>query len=404
VDLESKSVSEKSRGHDQLAAQPYEPRIGTHIPALDALRGMAILLVTVYRFGYAREDPVSMGKLADAALSLGERGVDLFFVLSGFLITGILFDAKAAPHYFRDFYMRRTLRIFPRYFGVLFFSFVLLPVFWRQGDVPFAETAPYQLWLWCYGTNILLAWEHNWELLGSFNHFWSLAVEEHFYLVWPLVIFLCSRRSTMAVCVAGILIAIGLRVYFLVASANYIAVEVLTPCRIDALAIGALLALAIRGPQGFRAVLPWAAVAVVVSTLLLAIVLITKSGCWALSYTIYAAFFGSLIYFCILTPPDTLLGRFANSAIPRFFGKYSYGMYVFQNLLIPILAPWFSPVGLAQSFDSNFVGRLAYLLGMSAATTTVALLSWHLYEKHFLKLKVYFEAPHALAKTAASTT
>src|SRR5437868_8736130 len=84
-----------------------------HIPALDAIRGLAIVVVTLYRFGGGGEGPASALDHHPWLIALGQRGVDLFFVLSGFLITGILFDAKGKEHYFRNFYVRRALRIFP---------------------------------------------------------------------------------------------------------------------------------------------------------------------------------------------------------------------------------------------------------------------------------------------------
>src|SRR5206468_3999903 len=83
-----------------------------HIPALDAIRGLAIVAVTLYRFGGCEDGPAT-ALHHPWLIALGQRGVDLFFVLSGFLITGILFDAKGKEHYFRNFYVRRALRIFP---------------------------------------------------------------------------------------------------------------------------------------------------------------------------------------------------------------------------------------------------------------------------------------------------
>ena len=117
----------------------------------------------------------------------GSYGVDLFFILSGFLITGILFDARNEPNYFRNFYMRRVLRIFPLYYGVLALVFLvapLIPIF--QG-----KTLDYlldrQAWAWLYGVNIYIAIQGDWAF-SYLEHLWSLCVEEHFYFVWPLVV------------------------------------------------------------------------------------------------------------------------------------------------------------------------------------------------------------------------
>src|SRR4051812_7040132 len=111
-----------------LATLREEPNLKGHVLALDAIRGLAILLVTGYRFWDLPTSDVPAVDWLSSLFSLGLRGVDLFFVLSGFLITGILLDAKQKPHYFRNFYMRRTLRIFPLYYAVLAVTFVLLPL------------------------------------------------------------------------------------------------------------------------------------------------------------------------------------------------------------------------------------------------------------------------------------
>ena len=170
------------------------------IPALDGLRGIAIILVMLHHFTYYR--PTSgIDALIGSVLFFGWTGVDLFFVLSGFLITGILLDTRGSERYFTSFYARRTLRIFPLYYLVLFLAFVVLPKFPAvhpvlagQADVP--PQWPY----WLYLTNFSIAdrgWVHGWVDVA-----WSLAIEEQFYLVWPLVIWLCPPRLVAWLCTA----------------------------------------------------------------------------------------------------------------------------------------------------------------------------------------------------------
>lgn len=108
-------------------SQPAPSKNGSHIVALDAIRGLAILMVTAYRFNRGTS-PNEAGESVISVLNSGFRGVDLFFVLSGFLITGILYDTKGTSHYFRNFYIRRTLRIFPLYYGILIVTFLILPL------------------------------------------------------------------------------------------------------------------------------------------------------------------------------------------------------------------------------------------------------------------------------------
>src|SRR3954453_6729788 len=124
-----------------------------HIPALDAIRGLAIVVVMLYRFGGGGQGPASA--IEHSPLNgLGTHGVDLFFVLSGFLITGILFDAKGKAHYFRNFYMRRALRIFPLYYAALFVGLVLLPAVVGSIGAESQSAADAQWWLWLYGPNV----------------------------------------------------------------------------------------------------------------------------------------------------------------------------------------------------------------------------------------------------------
>src|SRR5207244_13039880 len=112
----------------------------------------------------------------------GIVGVDLFFVLSGFLITGLLLDSKGAPGYFRNFYARRTLRIFPLYYAVLALLFLVLPLLVALPP-PLEDARTHQVWLWTYTANFYIAAKASWWALTYVSHFWSLAIEEHFYLL-----------------------------------------------------------------------------------------------------------------------------------------------------------------------------------------------------------------------------
>src|SRR4051812_38390961 len=187
-----------------------------HVPALDGLRGFAILLVLLLHFTPMGEASTKIGAIGKWIASAGGIGVDLFFVLSGFLITGILLDAKGTPHFFRNFYARRTLRIFPLYYGVLFVCFILVPLF-HPFNAEEQQVAHEQGWLWLYGTNIRESMSGaDWPFHRgwiSMDHFWSLAVEEHFYLVWPLAVFLLNRRAMIATCFIAIAGALAWRLW-----------------------------------------------------------------------------------------------------------------------------------------------------------------------------------------------
>lgn len=132
-------------------AEPHAAERGPsaqgHIPALDGVRGLAILLATIYRFNGGPDGADVTDNFVFRFASLGFRGVDLFFVLSGFLITGILLDSKRQPHFFRNFYIRRAVRIFPLYYGVLFAALVLLPLVSNSAASVFAPARDRQSWL-----------------------------------------------------------------------------------------------------------------------------------------------------------------------------------------------------------------------------------------------------------------
>src|SRR3954465_2611530 len=135
-----------------------------HVPALDGLRGLAIILVLLFHF-----TPSGVGggvgeKVLGWIGSVGWCGVDLFFVLSGFLITGILYDAKGSSNYFRNFYMRRVLRVFPLYYGVLFFVFIVVPMVHPMTRASDRQFIGNQHWLWLYMANVPQALSNEWPL------------------------------------------------------------------------------------------------------------------------------------------------------------------------------------------------------------------------------------------------
>src|SRR5206468_651405 len=154
------------------------------------LRGLAILLVIAFHTLRVTGKEGLIGRFGAAIQDSGWIGVDLFFVLSGFLITGILLDSLGKPGYFRNFFARRTLRIFPLYYAVLTVSLFLVPALIGLQRLPelYHRLLENQLWLWTYAANYLQATGRH--TLPGFGHFWSLAIEEQFYLLWPFVVYL----------------------------------------------------------------------------------------------------------------------------------------------------------------------------------------------------------------------
>ena len=179
--------------------QKHEPILRRQMPELDSIRGIAILAVVIYHGFYWQVDLTSFTRWQSILLTLawpGRLGVNLFFVLSGFLITGLLLDTKSKPDYYKRFYVRRALRILPAYLAILF---VLAAV--RYAPVSFLALSL------AYLSNLT-------PLFGvaiAYPVLWSLAVEEHFYFVWPAVVRKFSRHALLALSVGVIVISPVLR-------------------------------------------------------------------------------------------------------------------------------------------------------------------------------------------------
>ena len=374
-----------------------------HFAALDGLRGLAIVLVLFVHF-IGDLAPLTQVERAMVKLAnYGIWGVDLFFVLSGFLITGILLDAKTSPHYLRNFYVRRTLRIFPLYFGVLLLLFGVLPALPSAYPAGLSESARHQAWLWTYTCNVYLARAGSWAL-PYVSHFWSLAVEEHFYLVWPWVVLALSRTALIRVSILGAAFALGLRVALSFAGAGEVAVVVLTPCRLDALFIGALLALAVRSvgiervARGAgRWLLPLAALVLLVSSWNAATHGLLHSVALPVRGTLVALFFGALLAVSLVAPRTSWVGRVSHAGVMRFFGRYSYGLYVFHGVIAYAILERGPLPALAARLGSHLAAMIVQATLGAGISVVLAVASYELYEKQLLRLKDRFAPPEAPA-------
>jgi peptidoglycan/LPS O-acetylase OafA/YrhL len=366
-----------------------------HLPVLDGVRGLAILMVLALHFVADTEPATRVGHVIATVAGWGQYGVDLFFVLSGFLITGILVDARERPDYFRNFFVRRVLRIFPLYYAVLAFLFVVLPRVPGIISPTLDELRAHQGWAWLYVVNVYLAWKGEWAL-SYLDHFWSLSVEEHFYFVWPFVVWALARRPRVL-----LLTSLGVAGAALVARALFAALGtpehvlyVLTPFRLDGLALGGAFAVLARRPGGMeriRWLLPRLATAA--GTLfLLRFAWSRRTPLWheplfQVRESLLVVLLACLLLWALTAPRDAAVFRFFSSRTMRWFGTYSYGLYVYHHFLSYYLAIHKTEYQLAARMGSHGLAVAIQATVGVALSCAVAFASYHLLEKRFLALK-----------------
>jgi peptidoglycan/LPS O-acetylase OafA/YrhL len=381
-----------------------------HIPGIDGLRGLGILMVMAYHYmGFATHRNFFIDWFFAFNRS-GWIGVDLFFVVSGFLVTGILLDAKNSPNYFRNFYMRRTLRIFPLYYAVLFCLFCI-PLLAHALDTPaFREVASRQIWLWLYGTNILNALHNKPMFAGGWleaNHFWSLAVEEQFYLIWPPIVLLLGRKSLLGVCLSLIAFAAILRIALVMTGHGGLAPYMLTPARLDVLACGAIIAILSRSTISRQTIFRAAKISFAICALFLAIAFCLLHGIQheqpfvqTIGFSLLAGFFGALVLLVTLLPLNHIAIRALELKPLKSIGRYSYAIYIFHWTLFPLLFERLLPDKWVYAHLRYIPGAIFRYCVFVTISYLLALLSWHAFEKHFLKLKRFFENRPASAASS----
>ncbi|OGV64984.1 MAG: hypothetical protein A3K19_16425 [Lentisphaerae bacterium RIFOXYB12_FULL_65_16] len=372
------------------------------IEALDGLRGWAAMAVVVHHLFISGGGEVialghPIGILIMKLALFGRHGVDFFFVLSGFLITSILLESRTDKSYFRTFHVRRMLRILPLCYGCLLVVFVLIP--WlTHGASQWVTPLKTQVFFWTFTNNVLCFIDGvAFPIAPAYNlvHFWALAVEEQFYLVWPFLVFLLSPRGIVRTSLLLIVVAVLTRAGMEVVG-FHTQIWYFTFARVDALAVGTCLA-AVRFENGWS----WEAVKRVApqSLLLLAVLtgglaLVPRSMCVGtievLRYLVFALFFGSLVVVCVADQGSGALLKVISNPASRRLGEYSYGIYVYHGLLIPCFGIWFRPESIACRAQSQVAGLVWYMLWATAVSVALAAVSYHLYEKPIVNLKRHF--------------
>jgi peptidoglycan/LPS O-acetylase OafA/YrhL len=371
------------------------------VPALDGLRGCAALFVLLFHFTLQLDDA---GGLSTAALKtiflFGWSGVDLFFVLSGFLITGLLIGAKGSSNYFRVFYARRMLRILPLYYFALLLLFAVPVVIRLPATSGFTTALRDQAWFWFYLQNFHSLGP---RFAGLSGPLWSLAIEEQFYLVWPLVVFLLSRKRALWVCVGCVFVSLAYRIVARMV-VPHLDTYYATQARLDGLSIGSAIALVASGPNGLQWLKKYLPAAVSMSVIAIAVAGPDIRGphrpAFPVLYLAVGILYGCVLIFAI-EPGRSRATSFLESRVLGFFGRYSYALYVVHGPIMTVL--WHVGVTpqLLSFGGSSFVGSILYVAILTAASTAGAVASWHFLEKHFLKLKRYFVYSNMTGKTKA---
>ena len=370
---------------EQVTQRPASSELSArHLLALDGVRGLAILLVVLRHVAeYAPAPAEHWGRLLYDTMSSGWIGVDVFFVLSGFLITGILLDARGdasrpPARYFTSFYARRVLRIFP-----LYYAFVAIAVVVTQ-TTPAAHGT---WWYWVFLPNVLLA-RYGWSsAMPGTSHLWSLAVEEQFYIVWPALVAWLARGWVRGVCILLIIGAPLLRLWML-GHGQVVGAYVLTLARADTLAFGASVAILVRSAGRHTRLARGLAAAGLAGLIALLVLdriaqpdhrlsLIAGTECIALLTA-------AGIYLAVVDGGP----RWLSNPVLRSFGRYSYAMYLIHVPMCRTGVTWVAR-HVSGSLPMLGVDAVAVL----ALSWGVAWILWRVVERPVLSLKRFVPMP-----------
>jgi len=396
---------------------------GPRFTQLDGLRGLAILMVVLYHSTELIYSEVTWIRVVLAIPWMGWAGVDLFFVLSGYLITRILLVHRGAPNYFRAFYGRRILRIFPLYYSLLIFYLIVVPqlgLFSGGGPLWTPNSDREAIWYWVFLGNFHAG------LDGHFNHAalgitWSLAIEEQFYLVWPQLVSRLRVERLKKVCCAVVVGSLLMRLVAVGLGANWILTYTVTPFRLDGLAVGAWIAARVYQDGGFDAIAPtsnrllrWAlgAVGLIVGLLVVdphllgvetGFTLLGHPLMQTLGYSALAIAGGAVLIRLLSADEHSVWRRVFEAPLLTRLGVVSYGLYLVHVPVIHVVATWvYHPADSEWNFAFE---QLLYYFAVLVPAVMLAALSWWAFESRWLSLRRYlpFQASRFDSRAGSAT-
>lgn len=381
----------------------------TRFPALDGIRALAVTMVFFNHYGGGSHGGFIL-QLLNRIRWNGWAGVDVFFVLSGFLITGILFDTRNDSHFFKRFFARRSLRIFPVFYLLCAILLLLTPLLHYQWHW-------LQLTFLVYLGNFFANYDFSLYEVASathpaakvlIGHFWSLCVEEQFYPLWPLVVWIVRDRIRLlwvasGICLLALLLRIAMCLTFPVYAKTWI-IRTL-PFRMDALLFGAILALLLRGPRSdlWQRRCKWIFLGGLALVVPLFIRFPSIESPWILTIGLTLLAVTSVGLIGITLRSGSPAFRFFYLKPLRILGKYSYGFYIYHMIFQLAFVQFL--IMLTRKTHSLAIGGIIELSCAFGASFLVAKLSYDLFEVRFLRWKVHFEYdPEAVEHKHAFTT
>ncbi len=378
-----------------------------HFPALDGLRGLAALMVVAHHSAFTYWHFNTFDKAYVRATGLLWVGVDLFFVLSGFLITNILLDTRESRNYFQTFYGRRAVRIFPLYYTFLAVLYFVIPALGFHLSDGIVKS---EIWQWTYTANIYDSFNPGPDL--NISQFWTLGIEEQFYLLWPLIVLFTKERHLKRGIIYVLLSIPLFRALCLAAGLSIHFIYSFTLCHMDGLLLGAIISLYYRAgwiqkisSHSYRSILAffdWSIAGLIFTFIVIYCFFLGNHQfvfnivTWPIPAQCAGITIISLpLAYAVMraiSPGSNMLQKVMNLKYLRMIGKYSYALYVLHSPIC-LWAGWHFPVPAFLEMlptEWSFLRSLYIITIQFTLSIVAAVISWNILEKHFLKLKKYF--------------